>query len=413
MTVIPFDERPSFQTSPAAQSESPDGRPPQDDQKERAVIELLEHGVLSHAIGQYGEYKVRTTLVTRQAWQYRSYVLRQGKAIKGAFYPIIVERTPPGRRGNPKPWNAEDWRLSLAQEAVEVHFTRCAALREYLVLSAIYDQPRSQSRRWYTLLAPLIGIACAVAYGVWAHTFRIDSGPPPGKPAPVVADRGPTREPASIPIPASSSTASHNSINEQAGVINEQAGVSSPVDRAETPKAVSLNDLLALQGPPQKADPASRALTPGASPGSAASDLQAGDVLRVTGWLLRVSRAPDGAYLLHVSANRDHGARTLTAMLPPPDQALGSPSMQSQLQTARAFIRQQLLRQQEPSPRGSVMQRPISVQLTGQLANPAASPGAPSQGKRSQNAPPRWEIRPVFEVQFTTPSPASNRSRAR
>jgi hypothetical protein len=406
MTVIPFDERPSFQTSPAAQLESPDGGPHQDDRKERAVIELLEHGVLSHAIGQHGEYKVRTTLVTRQAWQYRSYVLRQGKAIKGAFYPIIVERTPPARQVSPKLWSAEDWRLSLAQEAVDVHFTRCAALREYLVLSAIYDQPRSQSRRWYTLLAPLIGIACAVAYGVWAHTFRTDSGAPPGKPAPVVADQGPTREPVSVPIPASSSTASHNSIN-------EQAGVSSPVDPAETPKAVSLNNLLGLQGPPQKADFASRAVTPGASPGSAASDLQAGDVLRVTGWLLRVSRAPDGAYLLHVSPNRDHGARTLTAMLPPPDQALGSPSVQSQLQTARALIRQQLLRQQEPSPRGSVMQRPIAVQLTGQLSNPAASPGAPSQGKRPQDAPLRWEIRPVLEVQFTTPPAASNRSRAR
>ena len=406
MTVIPFDERPSFQTSPAAQLESPDGGPHRDDRKERAVIELLEHGVLSHAIGQHGEYKVRTTLVTRQAWQYRSYVLRQGKAIKGAFYPIIVERTPPARQVSPKPWNAEDWRLSLAQEAVDVHFTRCAALREYLVLSAIYDQPRSQSRRWYALLAPLIGIACAVAYGVWAHTFRTDSGPPPGKPAPVVAERGPTREPVSVPLPAPSSTASHNSIN-------EQAAVSSPIDPAETPKAVSLNNLLGLQGPPQKADPASRAVTPGASPGSAVSDLQAGDVLRVTGWLLRVSRAPDGAYLLHVSPNRDHGARTLTALLPPPDQALGSLSVQSQLQTARAFIRQQLLRQQEPSPRGSVMQRPISVQLTGQLANPTASPGAPSQGKRPQDAPPRWEIRPVLEVQFTAPSAASNRSRAR
>jgi hypothetical protein len=406
MTVTPFDERSSSQTSPGGQSESPDGRPHQDDRKERAVIELLEHGVLSHAIGQHGEYKVRTTLVTRQAWQYRSYVLRQGKAIKGAFYPIIVERTPPTRQVSPKPWNAEDWRLGLAQEAVDVHFTRCAALREYLVLSAIYDQPRPQSRRRYALWAPLIGIACAVAYGVWAHTFRTDSGQPPGKPAPVVADRGPTREPLNVPIPASSSTASHNSIN-------EQAEVSSPIDPAETPKAVSLNNLLALQSPPQKADPASRALTPGVPSGSAVSDLQAGDVLLVTGWLQRVSRAPDGAYVLHVSPNRNAGARTLIAMLPPPDQALGSPAVQSQLQTARTFIRQQLLRQQEPSPRGSVMKRPISVQLTGQLSNSAAPPATPSQGKRSQDAPPRWEIRPVLEVQFTTPSAPSNRPRAR
>jgi hypothetical protein len=403
MTVRPFDERPSSQTLAATQAESPDGSH-RDDRKERAVIELLEHGVLSHAMGQHGEYKVRTTLVTRQAWQYRCCVLRQGKAIKGAFFPIIVERTPPVRQVNPKPWNAEDWRLNLAQEAVEVHFTRCAALQEYLVLSAIYDQPRSQSRWWYILLTPLIGIACAVAYGVWAHTHRTDSGQSPGSPPPMVANRGSAGEPGSVPLPASSSTVSHNSIK-------EQAAVSSPIDPVESPKAVSLNDLLALQSRPQKAAPASRALASGASPGSAVSDLQAGDLLLVTGWLQRVSRAPDGTYLLHVSPNRNAGAQTLIAMLPPLDQAQGSPAVQSQIQTARNFIRQQLLRKQEPSPRGSVMQRPISVQLTGQLSNPAASPGAPSQGKRSQDTPAQWEMRPVLEVQFTMPSAPSNRSR--
>jgi len=107
MTVVPFDERPSSQRSPAAQAESPDERPHQDDLKERSVIELLEHGVLSHANRSTREYKVRTTLVTRRAWQYRCCVLRQGKAIKGAFFPIFVERTPPCGRvvqslGTPK-----------------------------------------------------------------------------------------------------------------------------------------------------------------------------------------------------------------------------------------------------------------------------------------------------------------------
>jgi hypothetical protein len=407
MTVVPFDERPSSQTSLAAQLEAPDGRPYQDDRKERAVIELLEHGVLSHAIGQQGEYKVRTTLVTRRAWQYRCCVLRQGKAIKGAFFPIFVERTPPVRQVSPKPWDAEDWRFSLAQEAVDVHFTRCAALREYLVLSAIYDQPPSQSRRWYTLLAlaPLIGITVGVAYGFWAQTFRTDSGQPPGSPSPLVADRRPTMEPGGVPRFASSSTASRNRVS-------EQGGTSSPIDSAEAPKAVSVNDLLALQGLPEKTDQASRALASGISSGPAASDIQAGDVLLLTGWIHRVSRAPDNTYRLHVSPNRNPGARALVATVPPPDQDQGSPAVQAQLQTVRTFIRQQLLRQQEPSPRGSVMQRPIFVQLTGQLSNPTASPAAPSRGKRSQDAPARWEIRPVLEVQFATPSEPSNRSRS-
>lgn len=208
MTVAPFDERPSFQTSPAAQSESPEWRPHWDDRKGRAVIELLEHGVLSHALGQHGEYKVRTTLVTRQAWQYRCCVLRQGKAIKGTFFPIIVERTPPLRQVRPKPWNAEDWRLSLAQEAVDVHFTRCAALREYLVLCGIYDQSPSQSRRWYTLLAPLIGMAFfVVAYGFWGYIFRSDSRQPPESLPSPVAERPQTRKAWNVPPPTSSGTA--------------------------------------------------------------------------------------------------------------------------------------------------------------------------------------------------------------
>ncbi len=405
MTVVPFDERPSPQTSPAAQLESPDGWPHQDDRKERAVIELLEHGVLSHAIGQQGEYKVRTTLVTRRAWQYRCCVLRQGKAMKGAFFPIFVERMPPVRQVSPKPWDAEDWRLSLAQEAVDVHFTRCAALREYLVLSAIYDQPALQSRRLYTFLAPLIGITVVVAYGFWAHTFRTDSGQPPGSPRPLVAERRPPKEPRSVPLSPSSSTANRNSVS-------EQGGASSLIDSAEAPKAVSVNDLLALQGLPEKTDQASRALASGISSGPATSDIQAGDVLLLTGWIHRVFRASDNTYRLHVSPHRNPGARALVATVPPPDQDQGSPAVQAQLQTVRTFIKQQLLRQQEPSSRGSVMQRPIFVQLTGQLSNPTASPAAPSRGKRSQDTPARWEIRPVLEVQFATPSEPSNRSRS-
>ena len=94
MTVIPFDERSSSRSSLVAWPDAPGGHLPGDDKKQQAVAELLEHGVLSHAFGRHGEYKVRTTMTTRQTWQYRCCVLRHGKAIKGAFFPIIVEHQP-------------------------------------------------------------------------------------------------------------------------------------------------------------------------------------------------------------------------------------------------------------------------------------------------------------------------------
>jgi hypothetical protein len=403
MIVIPSDERPSSRSSLAAWSASSDGRPHDDDRQERAVVQLLEHGVLSHVFGQHGEYKVRTTMTTRQRWQYRCCILRHGKAIKGTFFPIIVEHTPGMSQARPKLGDADNMRLSFAQEAVDVHFTRCAALREYLVLSAIYDQPPSQSRQWYLLLALPIGIAFAAVYGFWAYALRTDSGQQPAGPTPALAEQQTMGKPSSIPLPPSSNTAHRNGID-------EQSTASRLTHPAETPIAVSLTGLLDPESLPERADHASGALTQRTAPGATESDVQAGDVLRLTGWLHRVSRAPDNTYRLHVSPNRNAGARDLIALVPPPEQAPGSTAVKAQLQTVRTFIRRQLLRQKEPSPHGSVMQRPIFVQLTGHLSYPDASLGAPAQGKRSRDATAHWEMRPVLEVQFATPPKPSDRS---
>jgi hypothetical protein len=410
MTAIPFDEHPSSQPSPAAWPDSPQEQMDDSDSKERAITKLLQHGVISHAFGQRLEYKVRTAMATRQTWQYRCCVLRHGKAINRAFFPITVDHTPPMRQIHPGPESTEAMRLNFAKEAVDVHFSRCAALREYLMLAAIYSQPASKSKRRYTFWVFLIGTAVLTAYGFWAYALRTDSGrllgsaplPVQGTADPVV-DRGPTKAPRSVPLPASSGTARH-------GSSGEQASAPRITRLAETPKAVNLHDLLALENLPEKVDHAPPTPTPSVSPGSTASGVQAGDLLLLTGWLHRVSRAPDNTYRLQVSPSPRAEAPGLIAVVPPPDQATGLPDVQAQLQTARAFITQRLLRQQ-PSPRGSVIQKPIFVQLTGQLSYPDASLGEPSWGKRSRDVKARWEVRPVLEVRLATPAVPSDRSR--
>jgi hypothetical protein len=233
-------------------------------------------------------------------------------------------------------------------------------------------------------------VAVVLAYGIWGPPFWSDRGQPPRSQPAVVADRSQTREPRDVPLPASSRTSSQNSGNEQSGTLG-------PSQPAETPKAISVDDLLAPQGSAQKADRTPPTL-------GVTSNLQAGDILHLTGWLHRISRAPDSTYHLYVSPSRNAGSQALVAALPPPNRAHGSPGEQAQLQAARTFVKQKLLRQQEPSPQGSIMQRPVFVQLTGQLSVPTASPATPSRGKPSQPIPARWEIRPILEVQFATPS---------
>jgi hypothetical protein len=365
---------------------------PREAKKEQALAQIMEHGVLSHVFGRHGEYKVRTTMTTRQIWQYRSSVLYHGKAIKRAFFPIVVEHRSPTLYGGLRPSVGDDMRLSFAREAVDVHFTRCAALQEYLMLAVLYDQQPKQSRGWYAFLAPIVGIAAMVAYGFWAHAFRLEDRQAATTTAAVVADQPLDRGSMIVPLPASSRTTDRGTANEQGGRVEAS-------EREELPKTVSVTEILALQAPAKNTDHPLRS----SSAGLIASDIRAGDVLHVSGWIQRVSRARDATYHLYVTPNRQASAQVLVATVPPPTQAQDLGARSEQIQAVRTFIRQQLLQKREPSSRGSVMQRPVFVQLTGQLALPGVTATERSRGRNSQAAPAHWELRPTVDVQFAAP----------
>jgi hypothetical protein len=314
-------------------------------------------------------------------------------------------------------------RLSFASEAVEVHFTRCAALQEYLLLATIYSQPRREFRQWYVFLAPLLGAVFLTAYGFWTYAPWSHSAPPPESPRPIVprvqhppespprtvqrvqlpdVGRPPTGLPLNAPSHTSSGAASQD--------IPAENALAPHITRPSTPQAVPLSDLLARKELPERTDHVARAHAPQLPPGATASDVHVGDLLRLEGWVHRVSRDPDHTYRLQVSPSRKAGGPSLVAVMPYPDQASKSPAVRAQLQTVRSFVTQRLLRKQEPSPRGSVMRRPIFVHLTGQLASPDPPLRQPPQGKGRQDTTRRWELRPVLEVQFASPPGPSDRS---
>jgi hypothetical protein len=411
MTATPFDAHSSSPPAAAAQQEPPEGPPREGADQERAVTVLLQHEVLSHTLGTDGEYEVRTTLVTRPAWQYRCCVFRYGKAMTQGFVPISIDRPPPRRGFCPQPGHIDAMRRMFAREAVDVHFARCAALRDYLTLAAVYSQAPPRSRRWYALLVLLLGAAFLAAYGLWKPAVWSGSGRPPGSPPPSVratqhpvVERQPIGSAVRGPLPALSDEPSDDSPTGQAQAL----AITSLVG---PPKTLRLIDLLALEDPPEGVDHGPGTPTPGVRPGPTASDVHAGDLLRLTGWIHQASRDPDRTYRLRVSPSREAGAPSLIAVVPHPDGASGSPAVRTQLQTVRAFITQRLLRQQEPSLRGSVMRHPVFVQLIGQLLDPDARLGEPSRRKGPRGATARWEVHPVLEIRFV-PSPVpSDRAR--
>jgi hypothetical protein len=413
MTARPFEAHPLSQPSPAARQDSAIGQTTDDESKGRAVTELLQHGVFRQIFGKDGEYEVRTTMTTRRSWQYRCCVLCRGKPIKRAFPPIVVDHPHHRQTVQKQLMLAKAMRHSFAWEAVEVHFTRCAALQEYLMMAMIYSVPRLESRRRYALPMLLGGAACLLVYGLWTHTLSTDNNPPPASP-PSAVQRvhhsvvGPDLTEPSLKTPPSEFNGAVGS-----DIVNRPGGEPRTTPAAETPKAVQLFDLIVLQVSSNQPDHASRAPVSRAPQASSAADVQAGDLLQLSGWVHRVSRATDRAYHLQISPSPRSAAPSLIAVAPPPDQPSTSTAVRTQLQAVRTFITQRLLRQKEPSPRGSVIRQPIFVQLTGQLSYSHTPPAEASQHRGAQDSSTGWEVRPVTDIRFATPTGQPERSRPR
>ena len=425
MTVRPVPAGPSSQLSSVAQQETTDGRPYDREGTERAVAALLTHGVLNDTFGYQGEYEVRTTLTTCRTWQYRCVASHHGQAITKGFSPILIK----GPRYRPharlERAHLHALRHHFATEAVQVHVTRCAALREYALLASIYAHPSSPApRRRSATLGMVIGAALLTTYGLWKLAPWTDGGPPSGRPLASIlevvqpagrpssgreaehpmGDRPPAEPPVSAPRPASSGAIRRD-------LLAGQARAPDIASLVRAPKDLRLIDLLALEDPTERADHAPRVPPPEESPTPTTFDIQAGELVRFTGWIQRVFRDPDSAYRLLVSPTQEARAPSLSAVVPPPDQAAGPPGVRVQLQAVRTFIRQQLLQQREPSPRGSVMRRPIFMQLTGQVSVPDLSRHESSQGHGPRDATARWAMHPVLDIQFATPAGPSDRAR--
>jgi hypothetical protein len=425
MTARPVPTGLPSQLSSAAQQETTDGRPYDREGTERAVTELLTQGVLNDTFGHEGKYEVRTTLTTQRTWQYRCSVFHHGRTITKGFPPILING--PRHRQHARLGRARlhALRHRFATEAVEVHVTRCAALREYALLASIYAHPSPPvSRRRSAILGMVIGAALLTTYGLGKLAPWTDGGPPSERPLASIpevgqpasrpslgresedptGDRPPAEPPVSAPRSASSGAIRRDLLAGQA----RAPDITRPV---RAPKSLRLSDLLALENPTERADHVPRVPPPEGSPTPPTSDVQAGELVRFTGWIQQIFRDPDGAYRLLVSPIQEAGAPSLSAVVPPPDQATGPPGVRVPLQAVRTFIRQRLLQQREPSPRGAVMRRPLFVQLTGQVSVPDPSHRESSQGHSPRDATARWALHPVLDIQFATAAGPSDRAR--
>jgi putative Ig domain-containing protein len=165
MGTRPFNNDRSPKLSSDAGQGSPAMWPHDAEKKAQAVTELLRNKSLSHTFGQRGEYEVRTTITTRQAWRYRCCVRRDGKEVRREFCPVEVDFT---RQLKQEMLMTDPMRVAFATGAVEDHFALCAAVREYVWLATIYSEPLPPYYRlWYITFVALMLAALVTTYWFW------------------------------------------------------------------------------------------------------------------------------------------------------------------------------------------------------------------------------------------------------
>jgi hypothetical protein len=169
-------------------------------------------------------------------------------------------------------------------------------------------------------------------------------------------------------------------------------------------KSVSYTDLAKLADPPgvQKND--HRYQSARIPMFTNALGVKEGDILTTTGWLHLVAGENDGDYHIQISDQQDSQASCVVVEVPKDDPAfVASALLREHAKTVREFIRSKLLKGQEPSPRGSVMQHPPFVEVTGQLFYDDAHVGDQPRGKKGCKAATLWELHPVTEIKFAVP----------
>jgi hypothetical protein len=168
-------------------------------------------------------------------------------------------------------------------------------------------------------------------------------------------------------------------------------------------KTVPLNELLALPNPIDKEDPRYETKRIPVPVGS--HSLKEGEVITTTGWLHLVALEDDsqthrdGDYHLQIRTSPTW-ADTCLIIEVPFAQYVSNQALAQQCGAVRQFIKEKILKGQEPGTRGNRLDHPVYVTVKGQLFFDASHVKGEARGKRGMTSYTPWELHPVYSIKF-------------
>lgn len=129
-----------------------------------------------------------------------------------------------------------------------------------------------------------------------------------------------------------------------------------------------------------------------------------GQLVRTEGWLHLVALENDGDYHVQLSQSKASQVRCFIVEVPKPDpRFVADTTLHPVFRQVRDFIKTKLLKEKEPTRAGSLLTRPVYVEVEGALFYDDAHVSDPPRGKRGCRSPTLWEIHPVTGIKFAVP----------
>lgn len=127
--------------------------------------------------------------------------------------------------------------------------------------------------------------------------------------------------------------------------------------------------------------------------------LREGSIVSLTGYLhLVASEKNDGDYHIQISGSPTDGNNCIIVKVPAENE--GPAELHPYYAKVRKFVRDRLLKGEEPSSGGNVMNHAPYVEVAGQLFFDDWFLNEPARGKRGMKAATLWEIHPVLGIRF-------------
>jgi hypothetical protein len=172
-------------------------------------------------------------------------------------------------------------------------------------------------------------------------------------------------------------------------------------------KQVPIAELLALPNPVDREDSKYDSVRIPFAVGP--NHLQEGDIVTTTAWLLLVALEDDskthrdGDYHIQIRSSSGWQDTCLVVEVPYP-KFVSDPALAQKCGAVRQFIKDRLLKGQEPGTTGNKLDHPVYVTITGQLFFDLPHVKGSPRGKRGMKSYTPWEIHPITAIKFA-PAP--------